>query len=273
MPALPIRRTGGRETFGEGRHKSMLPDGNTRRVVRLLVFLLSALTVVAAVDLHDLGVPVGYTAGGYEYAGLKLLDKHQYEAARKYFTAAIRIEPDRWSAYGNRAIAFMSERKWRAALEDLNWCIHYQPAFLLASLNRASVYERLGNYNACLKDLDRVVALTKEVGNYDEHAHALNDRAWLQSVCPNASFRNGQRAVTDARKACELTKWKVPAFIDTLAAAYAETGDFDSAIRYELLAAEKIASETTEEAKKDPNGYAARLQLYRSRRPYRGSAD
>ena len=63
-------------------------------------------------------------------------------------------------------------------------------------------------------------------------AKALSDRAWFQATCPNASFRNGRQAVRDARAACSLMAWKDENMIDTLAAAYAETGDFDSAARY-----------------------------------------
>ena len=59
----------------------------------------------------------------------------------------------------------------------------------------------------------------------------LSDRAWFQATCPSSSFRNGQQAVRDAKAACSIMAWKDEDMIDTLAAAYAETGDFDSAVR------------------------------------------
>ena len=60
----------------------------------------------------------------------------------------------------------------------------------------------------------------------------LSDRAWFYSTCPNASFRNGEQAVKDAKAACSIMVWKDEHMIDTLAVAYAEAGDFNSAVQY-----------------------------------------
>jgi hypothetical protein len=75
-------------------------------------------------------------------------------------------------------------------------------------------------------------------------ARTLSDRAWFQATCPDASFRSGQQAVKDAKAACSIMAWKDENMIDILAAAYAETGDFDSAVRYaqQALAFKDIAT-------------------------------
>jgi hypothetical protein len=64
-------------------------------------------------------------------------------------------------------------------------------------------------------------------------ARAYSERAWLRLNCPDQSYRNGQQALKDATAACKLMDWKDEDMIDTLAAAYAKVGDFDSAVRYE----------------------------------------
>jgi tetratricopeptide (TPR) repeat protein len=58
----------------------------------------------------------------------------------------------------------------------------------------------------------------------------LNDLAWLLATHPDAALRNGQEAVRAAERACAMTKRKSPRLLDTLAAAYAETGRFPDAI-------------------------------------------
>ena len=58
-----------------------------------------------------------------------------------------------------------------------------------------------------------------------------NNLAWLLATCPDASIRDGRKAVRFARKCCRLSDWHNSSFIGTLAAAYAEAGDFQKAIQ------------------------------------------
>jgi hypothetical protein len=64
-----------------------------------------------------------------------------------------------------------------------------------------------------------------------------------------------------------LTKWEKPYAFDTLAAAYAEAGNFDLAIKWQQNA---IALESEEVVARDK--YKDRLALYRKGKPYREEA-
>ena len=96
------------------------------------------------------------------------------------------------------------------------------------------------------------------------HRDALNAVAWLEATCPDASLRNGKAALQKSRKICELTKWKDPAYVETLAAACAEVGDFDRAVQYQTQAMTLERPASYERA-----GMEKRLAHYRERKPYR----
>ena len=247
-----------------------------------VVSLTSA--IVLAADVKDLGVPPGLSAAEYDRQGNDLLNKGNYPAATKYFTAAIRLEPDLWTAYYNRAMAYLQQNNLKAALQDLNQTIRLKPAFFLASWMRGGVYTSMHDYRAALRDWDALVRVTAQVQNAGELQLMLNERAWLRATCPDASIRNGQLAIADAKRACEITKWRNSQNIETLAAAYAEAGDFGAAVRYEEQAialsrsgndeylkssskkyAEILAKENTNRLKR----FGDRLELYKRHQPFR----
>jgi len=92
--------------------------------------------------------------------------------------------------------------------------------------------------------------------------------ALLRATCPVAELRDGTKAVELATKACELTNWKDSDYVDALAAAYAEAGDFDSAVKWQKEAINLLPEHASAEARRD---YESRLKLYQSSKPYRES--
>jgi WD40 repeat protein/serine/threonine protein kinase len=97
------------------------------------------------------------------------------------------------------------------------------------------------------------------------HVASLNALAWLQSTCPLSELRNGNRAIELSSKACELTSWNNHDYITTLAAAYSETSDFDTAIKWQEKAASMLPEDCPTELRVN---YEARLGVYRSKKPY-----
>jgi tetratricopeptide (TPR) repeat protein len=128
-----------------------------------IVAIASLTGGVFAADVRDLGVPAGWRASDYDKHGQELLNKHDYENARRYLDAAIRTDPYLWTAYYNRATTFCQQKKWAAALQDLNSTIRLKPSFFEASFVRVSVNSKLGNYSASLTDLNTLVRLASSV--------------------------------------------------------------------------------------------------------------
>ena len=201
--------------------------------IRAIVLFIAIVTAMAAVRGN---VPIVVETGTGKRAVMKLcsdasdqLRNGDVASAKRNVEAALRIDPKLWPALYVRAQIFRKEGKYELAIQDCNEALRLYPRFVEAALLRASINVRLGKYAEALKEFNYLVAIRPRSVTL---ARVLSDRAWFQATCPNASFRNGQQAVKDAKAACSIMAWKDEDMIDTLAAAYAETGDFDSAVRY-----------------------------------------
>lgn len=94
---------------------------------------------------------------------------------------------------------------------------------------------------------------------------ALGNVAWILATCPEAEYRDGKRAVTLSLKLLE-TNQQDPTVLDNLAAAYAESGDFSSAINTQEKAIDALKNQpevaTVEE-------FIKRLDQYKDNKAYR----
>lgn len=91
------------------------------------------------------------------------------------------------------------------------------------------------------KTAPAIAAYEKILSIQKDHLGAMNNLAWHLAAHPDKSVRNGKRAVSWAEKAATATGYKNPALLDTLAAAYAQSGEFGKAVQT-LELAEKLAA-------------------------------
>jgi serine/threonine-protein kinase len=178
------------------------------------------------------------------------------ERAVADFTEAIRLKPESGRAYFARALANRRKGDLSAALADVSLAIEKNPKSDTALNLRASVHYQMGDYRAALAD--HLTALELD----PEDAATLNFLAWLRSTCPLDEIRDGSAALRDATRACELTDYAAPGYLDTLAAAHAEAGRFEDAIRWQEKAIKLVTPDQRPE-------YETRLALYRAEKPYR----
>ncbi len=156
----------------------------------------------------------------------------------------------------NRGLILAEMGEFDAALKDLDEAVKL--GHLPAQLNRGWAYELKGEYKKAASDY---AALLDQVAQYPA---ALNNMAWLKATCPDAAFRDGKDAVKFAKQLCDKSGNREGAYLDTLAAAHAETGDFAAAVKSQELALEdrSFTIRHGEDAQK-------RLQLYKDKKPYR----
>jgi hypothetical protein len=109
----------------------------------------------------------------------------------------------------------------------------------------------------------RLVECEELIRRYPDLYGAHQTKAWILSSSPDASYRDGRRAVAAATRAAELTNWKNGDVLSTLAAAYAEAGDFASAVRWQEQALQRPTSGSNSKTDQD------RLALYKADKPFR----
>ncbi|MGD1020519.1 MAG: tetratricopeptide repeat protein [Verrucomicrobiia bacterium] len=184
--------------------------------------------------------------------------KGDYDRAIADYDEAMRLNLDYAPVCEeNRAYAYSQKGDYERAILDYSDAIRLKPDDPSTYYNRGLVYHHKGDDDKAIADFNEAVRLNPG------YVLAYNELAWLLAVCPDAHFRDGEKAVECAQKACELSEWKIPVYFSTLAAAYAEAGDFDDAVKWENKSLASNASEAGSEKARQ------RLSLYEQKKPYR----
>jgi tetratricopeptide (TPR) repeat protein len=188
--------------------------------------LLQKGKVDEAIAQYQLSLQInpGYAEAHYNL-GLAFLQKGSVDDAIAQFQESLRLKPDNAEAHGNLANVLLQKGKADEAMA------HYQAALQL----KPDSAEEHVNFGAALLQMGRapeaIAQFQKTLQLQPDNPQALNSLAWLLATSPEASLRNGNKAVQLAQRANELAGGNNPAVLRTLAAAFAEAGKFDEAKR------------------------------------------
>jgi serine/threonine-protein kinase len=148
------------------------------------------------------------------------------------------------------------------ALRDFDVMIRSEPELAIGHYLRSLCWRSLGEHDRQRDDLEQAVRLAPDWSD------ACNWLSWLLATCPEASIRDGARAVELGRRALEHSSDQGRAgCLDTLAAALAENGNFDEAVDLQREAISLVDDIDRR------LGFERRLLLYESRQPYREDLD
>src|SRR5262249_28123758 len=198
-------------------------------------------------------------AAGYVSRGIAYHETGAHAKAIADYTEALARGRKEASVYVSRGIAYHEAGKYAKAVADYDEAIRLEPTNSGAYNNRAMSQRKQGELAAAVADYETAIKLDRTSG------YAYSGLAWIWATATDAGTRDGKKAVSYAQKGCELTEWTHPYNLNALAAAYAEVGRFDQAVRWQQKALSYADSFPPAEAEKA----RFRLKLYQAGQPYR----
>jgi len=196
------------------------------------------------------------------YRGIARARLGQYDLAIEDLSVAVSLNPRCLECFFERATAEFFIGQFENALNDLSHCLDLYPDFAPAHSMRAGIYVKKGSYDRALADMNAALKLRPNDSGYlhnravvltglERYGEAIfdyenairlnpkgggtyNNLAWLLATVKDPEFRDCRKAIHYALKALETDK--NGAWLDTLAAAYAECGEFEMAMSSEIKA-------------------------------------
>jgi protein O-mannosyl-transferase len=199
-------------------------------------------------------------AEGHYLLGLALVARGRLDEAIAHCQRALEIKPDYAEAHNNLGCLLRDRGRLVEATAHFRTALEIDPNYAQARDNLGSLLVGLGKIDEGIAQWDMLIRLQPS------NVRALNQLAWLLATGPEASVRNGPRAVALAEQAVKLTGGREPAILGTLAAAYAEVGRFPEAVKTAREAAKLATRQNNRPLAESIN---IKISLYEAGTPFR----
>lgn len=161
------------------------------------------------------------------------------------------------------ASLFVQDKRPSKAVGIISEVIRREPKNAAAIRSRADTLLGMGRHAEAIRDYEQ--ALKLGIANPSLKSGILNNLAWVLATSPDDSLRNGKRSIELATEASILSDYKEPHILSTLAAAYAELGNFEKAIEWSKKAIElgrQVEHENVEQLEQE-------LKSFEKKKPWR----
>jgi len=201
-------------------------------------------------------------AQGHINLGNALLQNREIDAAIAEYEKTLALPFDHAESHYSIGTALRQKGDVEEAIVHYRKALELRPDYANAHNNLANALRQQGRTEEAVHEYE--AALKSE----PDSILAGNNLAWILATSPNASVRDGAKAVQLAQRANRLSGGSDPIILHTLAAAYAENRQFSEAVNAAQRALELA----------DANGVASlaeslrsKLALYQAETPYRDS--
>jgi tetratricopeptide (TPR) repeat protein len=193
------------------------------------------------------------------FLGIAYGKQGKFDEAIKCFTEALRIKPDFTDAHTNLGYALSFQNNFDEGNLRLTELVRLDPNSAEAHYYLGQALMQKGKINEAITHFEEALRLKPD------WVEPMNNLAWFLAARREITIHNPDRAIKLAQRACELTSYKEPRLLDTLAVAYAAAGNFSKAVETTEKALELCQSPEQNTLKEE---IESRLVLYKAGKPY-----
>jgi len=184
-------------------------------------------------------------------------EQKKYREAVNAVNDLLKKDPDNVPLRTQAAQLLLAGGWPRAAIRQLTQLLQDDPGNWMVLRARADAYLNIGKHAEAIADFNK--AMEAQPKNHG----ILNNLAWVLATSPDDKLRDAKRSLELGKQACEVTDHKMAHILSTLASAYAESGDFETAIKWSTKAVELSPdNENKEQLGKE-------LESYKNKKPWR----
>jgi tetratricopeptide (TPR) repeat protein len=235
----------------------------------------------------------GVSAAWYQERGKSYMKKGLYERAIHEFQSVLKLRPDA-EDHNNLGLSFQKIGKYDQAILHFRQSVALNPQKIEANVNLATALFEAGYIDEAVAFMKKAQRMDPDFPNISlmlgtiymqsgqtksavteyqtglskdpEDIHLAVQLAWILATSSKKSHRDGDKAIRLAKKVCEKTNYLIPEMLDVLAAAYAESGQFDQALKTAQRAYQLAKSNNKKHLMEQ---IRLRIDLYRLKQPYR----